>query len=179
MFECSLRLFLLSLLTASVPEATFGFSGWSGANTPANYTNSCSESLEGTIPTPPLTALLANPSLKHIGSNDPTFQDYYVTAQLFADNKPLAVPVQTRYKSLKGNRRWNEWLRLPIRISDCPRGAQLALTVWEPDGNVLEGRRPFGGTTVSLFENDKLVGLGPLLSRKRVGIRANRGGIVT
>ncbi|KAF8455028.1 kinase-like domain-containing protein [Kalaharituber pfeilii] len=114
------------------------------------------ESLEGTIPTPPFTALLADSSLKHIGSNDPNFTDYYATAQLFADNKPLSVPVQTRYKALKGNRRWNEWLQLPIRIAECPRSAQLALTVWEPAGH-LEGnggRKPFGGTTISLFEND-------------------------
>ena len=33
------------------------------------------------------------------------------------------------------------------------------MTVWEPDGNAPDGRRPFGGTTVSLFENDKFVGL--------------------
>lgn len=112
------------------------------------------ESLEGAIPTPPFSALLTDPSLKHIGSNDPTFQDYYVTVQLFADNKPLAVPAQTKYKSLKGTRKWNEWLRLPIRVADCPRGVQLALTVWEPDGNAPDGRRPFAGTTVSLFEND-------------------------
>ncbi|KAI5796258.1 kinase-like domain-containing protein [Peziza echinospora] len=114
------------------------------------------ESLEGIIPTPPLTAILTDPTLKHIGSNDKNFQDYYITAQLFADNKPLSVPIQTRYKALKGNRKWNEWLKLPIRISDCPRSAQLAMTVWEPAGvtDAVGGRRAFGGTTIALFEND-------------------------
>lgn len=156
-FGCSLQPFLLYplVLDDHISFSTCTIHCW---GTPVHWFLLFSESLEGTIPTPPLSAVLANPSLKHIGSNDPSFQDYYVTVQLFADNKPLAVPVQTRYKALKGNRKWNEWLRLPIRVSDCPRSAQLAMTVWEPDGNAPDGRKPFGGTTLSLYENDKLVG---------------------
>ena len=154
MFGCSLQPFLLSW---AFPQPSYSTRYNFIVQTSNRKPLPPSESLEGTIPTPPLSALLADPSLKHIGSNDPTFQDYYVTVQLFADNKPLAVTAQTKYKSLKGTRKWNEWLRLPIRVADCPRGAQLAMTVWEPDGNAPDGRRPFAGTTISLFENDKLV----------------------
>jgi len=159
-FGCSLQPFLLSWAFPQLNHSAVFTRYTFTVETSNRRPSPSSESLEGTIPTPPLSALLTDPSLKHIGSNDPTFQDYYVTVQLFADNKPLAVPAQTKYKSLKGTRKWNEWLRLPIRVADCPRGAQLAMTVWEPDGNALDGRRPFAGTTVSLFENDKLVDSG-------------------
>ena len=44
---------------------------------------------------------------------------------------------------------WNEWLTLPIKYSDLPRNAQLALTVWDIYGS--RDAVPVGGTTVSVF----------------------------
>lgn len=65
---------------------------------------------------------------------------------------------QTPYKHFKNARIWNEWLQLPINYSLLPLNAQLAITVWDlsPVGD--EGARghhiPFGGSTISLFDDD-------------------------
>ncbi|KAI9032694.1 hypothetical protein CLU79DRAFT_727517 [Phycomyces nitens] len=54
-----------------------------------SYSHTLSSSLEGRHE--------ANPDFptKH--------SDYYVTVQLYGDNKPLTVPVQTSYKSFKNH----------------------------------------------------------------------------
>lgn len=84
--------------------------------------------------------------------------DLYVTAQLWADSKPLTVAVQTAYKPFKTGRTWNAWLELPISISTLPLNSQLAITVWDisPTGGPgSQGHSiPFGGTTISLFDKD-------------------------
>ena len=95
---------------------------------------------------------------QHPNYNVSPYSDLYVTVQLWADSKPLAVPVQTSYKSFKSSRKWNEWLRLPIEVSTLPLSAQLAITVWDlsPVGGD-EGQShavPYGGTTMPLFDKD-------------------------
>lgn len=84
--------------------------------------------------------------------------DLYVTVQLWADSKPLTVPVQTAYKSFKNSRTWNEWLELPITIATLPHSSQLAITVWDVSptgGKGAQGHAiPFGGTTIPLFDKD-------------------------
>ena len=84
--------------------------------------------------------------------------DLHVTVQLWADSKPLTVPVQTSYKAFKNARKWNEWLELPLSISILPLSAQLAITVWDLSPTGGEGAKghaiPFGGTTISLFGKD-------------------------
>ncbi len=81
-----------------------------------------------------------------------------MTVQLWADSKPLTVPVQTAYRSFTKGRTWNEWLELPISIPTLPVSSQLAITVWDVSPTGGEGARghaiPFGGTTVSLFGKD-------------------------
>jgi phosphatidylinositol 3-kinase len=80
----------------------------------------------------------------------------YVTAQLWADSKPLTGPVQTAFKVFKTARIWDEWLTLPITYSTIPLSSQLALTVWDlsPTGGDNSHAIPFGGTTISLFDKD-------------------------
>ena len=82
----------------------------------------------------------------------------YVTVQLWADSKPLTVPVQTAYRTFKSERTWNEWLELPIHISTLPLSSQLAITVWDLSPTGGQGARghaiPFGGTTLPLFDKD-------------------------
>jgi phosphatidylinositol 3-kinase len=96
--------------------------------------------------------------LRHIGSNLNPVSELYVTAQVWADSKPLTVTVQTPYKIFKGSRTWNEWLTLPIDYADIPLSAQLAITVWDlspSGGNGAIGHSiPFGGTTILLFDKD-------------------------
>ncbi|KAG8525855.1 uncharacterized protein KY384_000615 [Bacidia gigantensis] len=115
-------------------------------------------SLEGHYKPPPFSTLLKRPDLRYIGSNTSPNSDLYVTVQPWADSKPLTVPAQTRYKSLRTGRLWNEWLELPINISQLPQNAQLAITVWDvsPTGGptAKDHAIPFGGTTIALFDKD-------------------------
>lgn len=66
--------------------------------------------------------------------------------------------MQTAYRSFTKGRTWNEWLELPINISTLPVSSQLAITVWDVSPAGGEGAKehaiPFGGTTVSLFDQD-------------------------
>jgi hypothetical protein len=58
------------------------------------------------------------------------------------------------------NRRWKEWLSLPIKYSDLPVSSQLAITIWDIAGP--RKQVPFGGTTYSIFNpSDKYVSVGP------------------
>jgi len=81
-----------------------------------------------------------------------------VTAQVWADSKPLTVSVQTPYKVFRQSRTWNEWLTLPIDYADVTLSTQVALTVWDLSPTGGEGAVghsvPFGGTTISLFDKD-------------------------
>ncbi|TGO89694.1 hypothetical protein BPOR_0098g00250 [Botrytis porri] len=114
--------------------------------------------LEGEQTPIPFSTLINRPDLRHIGSNLSPHSDLYVTVQLWADSKPLTVPVQTAYKSFKNERKWNEWLTLPIDCSTIPLSSQLAITVWDlspTGGDGAQGHAvPFGGTTLRLFDKD-------------------------
>lgn len=117
-----------------------------------------SVSLEGEQAPIPFSTLLKRPDLRHIGSNLSTHSDLYVTVQLWADSKPLTVPVQTAYKPFKTERKWNEWLTLPIKYSTLPLSSQLAITIWDVSPSGGEGAHghaiPFGGTTIPLFDKE-------------------------
>ncbi|KAH7076256.1 kinase-like domain-containing protein [Paraphoma chrysanthemicola] len=114
--------------------------------------------LDGNQKPIPYSVLLRRPDLRHRASiTNPNFE-LYVTAQIWADSKPLTVPAQTAYKSFKNARIWNEWLELPVTYSNLPASAQLAITVW--DLSPAEDKEsnlhavPFGGTTIPLFDKD-------------------------
>ncbi|XP_054034082.1 phosphatidylinositol 3-kinase catalytic subunit type 3 isoform X4 [Dryobates pubescens] len=106
-------------------------------------------SLEGKREQKSYKALLEDPMLKFSGLYQETCSDLYVTCQVFAEGKPLALPVRTSYKAFSTRWNWNEWLKLPVKYPDLPRNAQVALTIWDVYG---PGKAvPVGGTTVSLF----------------------------
>lgn len=77
---------------------------------------------------------------------------------MWAGSKPLTVPVQTAYKSFRTERRWNEWLTLPVTYSTLPQNSRLAITIWDLSPTGGEGTQghaiPFGGTTLPLFDKD-------------------------
>ncbi|KAJ8128265.1 hypothetical protein O1611_g5370 [Lasiodiplodia mahajangana] len=104
------------------------------------------------------STLLNQPELRHIGSNTGPYSDLYVTAQVWAGSKPLTVPVQTSYKSFRNERKWNEWLTIPIPYKSLPLNSYLAITIWDlspTGGNQAQGHAiPFGGTTLPLFDKD-------------------------
>ncbi|XP_064421311.1 phosphatidylinositol 3-kinase catalytic subunit type 3 [Latimeria chalumnae] len=106
-------------------------------------------SLEGKREQKSYKALLENPMLKFSGLYQETCSDLYVTCQVFAEGKPLALPVRTSYKAFSTRWNWNEWLKLPVKYADLPRNSQVALTIWDVYG---PGKAvPVGGTSVSLF----------------------------
>ncbi|ANB11639.1 phosphatidylinositol 3-kinase VPS34 [Sugiyamaella lignohabitans] len=74
-----------------------------------------------------------------------------VTVQVYADSKPLTIPVSTPYKSFRNSRKWNEWLELPIKFSQLPLTSQLAITIWDYSGG--KDLVCYGGTTVKLFQS--------------------------
>ncbi|KAI1748124.1 phosphatidylinositol 3 [Xylaria castorea] len=104
------------------------------------------------------STLLKQPELRHIGSNTGPYSDLYVTVQVWAGSKPLTVPVQTSYKAFRNERRWNEWLTIPIPYKSLPLNSYLAITIWDlspTGGNQAQGHAiPFGGTTLPLFDKD-------------------------
>uniref|UniRef100_A0A8C5A7K9 Phosphatidylinositol 3-kinase catalytic subunit type 3 n=1 Tax=Gadus morhua TaxID=8049 RepID=A0A8C5A7K9_GADMO len=106
-------------------------------------------SLEGKREQKSYKALLQDPMLRFSGLYQENCSDLYVTCQVFAEGKPLALPVRTSYKAFSTRWNWNEWLRLQVKYPDLPQSAQVALTVWDVYG---PGRAvPVGGTTVTLF----------------------------
>ncbi|XP_053427105.1 phosphatidylinositol 3-kinase catalytic subunit type 3 isoform X2 [Nycticebus coucang] len=106
-------------------------------------------SLEGKREQKSYKAVLEDPMLKFSGLYQETCSDLYVTCQVFAEGKPLALPVRTSYKAFSTRWNWNEWLKLRVKYPDLPRSAQVALTIWDVYG---PGKAvPVGGTTVSLF----------------------------
>ncbi|TPX10633.1 uncharacterized protein E0L32_008367 [Thyridium curvatum] len=104
------------------------------------------------------STLLEKPELRHIGSNAQANSDLYATVQLWAGSKPLTVPVQTAYKAFRSERKWNEWLTLPINYASLPVNSHLAITLWDlspTGGKQAQGHSiPFGGTTLPLFDKD-------------------------
>lgn len=106
-------------------------------------------SLEGKREQKSYKAVLEDPMLKFSGLYQETCSDLYVTCQVFAEGKPLALPVRTSYKAFSTRWNWNEWLKLPVKYPDLPRNAQVALTIWDVYGP--GSAVPVGGTTVSLF----------------------------
>uniref|UniRef100_H2YNJ5 Phosphatidylinositol 3-kinase catalytic subunit type 3 n=1 Tax=Ciona savignyi TaxID=51511 RepID=H2YNJ5_CIOSA len=78
----------------------------------------------------------------------------YATVQIFDDNNPICLPVQTAYRHYttsagRSLHSWNEWLRLPVRFSELPRHAVATVTVWDTHG---PGKAlPVGGSTIPLF----------------------------
>lgn len=114
--------------------------------------------LDGNQKPVPYSVLLKRPDLRHRASIINPYFELYVTAQVWADSKPLTVPVQTAYKSFKNARIWNEWLQLPVTYANLPASAQLAITLW--DLSPAEDKQsnlhavPFGGTTIPLFDSD-------------------------
>lgn len=109
----------------------------------------------------PYSTLLKRPDLRHRGSNLSPHSDLYVTVQPYADSKPLTVHSQTPYKSFRNGRAWNQWLSLPVNYSTLPSNTQLAITLWDVTGvpsrsGDFAGAHhiPFGGTTISLFDEE-------------------------
>ncbi|XP_046401340.1 phosphatidylinositol 3-kinase catalytic subunit type 3 [Ischnura elegans] len=105
--------------------------------------------LEGKRHKPEYDKLIESPILKFSGLYQEGKEDLYVVCQVFADGRPLSLPVSTSYKSFTTRWNWSEWITLPVMFSDLPRNAQLCLTVYDCMGP--SQIMTVGGTTISLF----------------------------
>lgn len=114
--------------------------------------------LEGKQGSVPSSVLLKHPEIRHVGSAQNPYSELYVTAQVWAESKPLGVTAQTPHMFFKNSRNWNKWLELPVLIKECPITTQLAITIWDlsplPADGSLDHCTPFGGTTIPLFDAD-------------------------
>nr|XP_044990969.1 phosphatidylinositol 3-kinase catalytic subunit type 3 isoform X3 [Jaculus jaculus] len=113
-------------------------------------------SLEGKREQKSYKAVLEDPMLKFSGLYQETCSDLYVTCQVFAEGKPLALPVRTSYKAF--STRWNMF-----------RQGMHDLKVWphvEADGS--EPTRTPGRTSSTLSE-DQMSRLAKLTKAHRQG----------
>ncbi|KAJ5562693.1 C2 calcium/lipid-binding domain CaLB [Penicillium sp. DV-2018c] len=119
-------------------------------------------SLEGKPKPIPYTSLDGNAELRHTASVQDSASDLYVAVQIWSESKPLGVPMKTRYKAFKNTRVWNEWLEMPMSIKDAERNTQLAITIVDLSPLAADGvtHIPFGGTTISLFDEDGKLKMG-------------------
>lgn len=104
--------------------------------------------LEGNRKQPTLKQLVDDPLLKFSGVTKGSC-GLYLRCQVFSDGVALTLPVRTAHKTFSSRWSWNEWLTLPIKYSDLPRDALLAITildVYSPKEDAV-----VGGTTISLF----------------------------
>ena len=105
--------------------------------------------LEGERQRPSYQDLINDPMLKFSGAYQEGHSDLYVTCRIYSDGLPLSLAVSTLYKAFSTRWNWNEWLTLPLKFSDLPRNAMLAMTIWDIYGT--NNAIPVGGTTICLF----------------------------
>lgn len=104
--------------------------------------------LEGNRKQPTLKELVDDPLLKFSGVTKGS-SGLYLRCQVFSESFALTLPVRTAHKPFTNRWSWNEWLTLPIKYSDLPRDALLAITildVYSPKEDAI-----VGGTSISLF----------------------------
>ncbi|RDD40387.1 Phosphatidylinositol 3-kinase catalytic subunit type 3 [Trichoplax sp. H2] len=105
--------------------------------------------LEGKRDRKCLKALVDDPVLKFSGLYESEKADLFVSCKVYDNNVELTLPTRTSYKPFSRRWNWNEWIKLPIKYSDLPRNAQIAITIWDIYGS--KKAIPVGATTVSLF----------------------------
>lgn len=108
-------------------------------------------SLEGTRPLLKESTRFTDPGKVKKLSNFSQFSGLFCSVVVTLEGKPLTIPVTTSYAAFRTARRWNEWLTLPIKVSQLPFQARLWITLWEFDG---DKRVEFGETELSVFNID-------------------------
>jgi phosphatidylinositol 3-kinase len=111
-----------------------------------NFLFSCT--LEGIREKPNYKDVIAKPILRYSGVFE--HSDLYVTCQIYANNQELCMPIKTSYKFIEKQYCWDEWLTLPLRISDLPKNSLLTITAW--DLYTSDQDIPVAGSTIPLFD---------------------------
>lgn len=79
----------------------------------------CRGSLEGKREQKSYKALLEDPILRFSGLYQESCSDLYVTCQVFAEGKPLALPVRTSYKAFSTRWKYVDLSVVNLCISHC------------------------------------------------------------
>ncbi|CDR44756.1 CYFA0S15e02454g1_1 [Cyberlindnera fabianii] len=108
-------------------------------------------SLEGTAPLLRESTRLTDPSTVRKLSNYSSSSSLFASVVVTLEGKPITVPVTTPYSAFRSQRKWNDWLTLPIKINQLPFQAKLNITLWEFDGSK---RSTFGDTEMYIFNVD-------------------------
>ena len=66
-----------------------------------------------------------------------------------------------RYKHFTKRWEWNEWVKLPVKYSDLPRTARLAVTGYDCCGGSDKRQVAVGSTTVTMFTKNGTLRQGP------------------
>ncbi|KAG5363412.1 Phosphatidylinositol 3-kinase vps34 [Yarrowia sp. B02] len=104
------------------------------------------DSLEGTFPLLSLSEQLVDPKKALAKHRVDATSDLTLTAQIYANSKPVTGQVSTTYKSFKSKRRWNEWLQFPLKLSQLSLDAEVRFELWDYDGSdmlVASAHMPF------------------------------------
>lgn len=83
-------------------------------------------SLEGKREQKSYKALLEDPMLRFSGLYQDNCSDLYVTCQVFAEGKPLALPVRTSYKAFSTRWKW-VWICLSVACADLKKKKKVRL----------------------------------------------------
>ncbi|CCH62374.1 hypothetical protein TBLA_0H00850 [Henningerozyma blattae CBS 6284] len=95
-------------------------------------------SLEGQKPLLKASQRILNPDLTLKSSNVYPNSDLLVSVQIFnkLSNRNLTLPVYSPFKSFRNNtRKWNQWIKLPLKIKQLDNNSMLRIVLWEFDGN--------------------------------------------
>lgn len=92
-------------------------------------------SLEGQKPLIKESTKISDPSQLKKLSNFQPVSGLFATLTILLNNEPLTIPVTTSYVHFKSTRKWNEWLTLPMKISQIPINAKLKVSLWEFNDN--------------------------------------------
>lgn len=106
-------------------------------------------SLKGVHPVPEYDQILADPMIKFSGLHEKTTADLMVECQVFSAGRPISLPVYSAHKASTPFTTRCDWITLPLKYSDLPRDALLAITLYDCIGAA--AMKPVGGTTISFF----------------------------
>lgn len=113
------------------------------------------DSLEGQQQLLSITEKLNNPSLLQIESNISPKSHIFVSLQVVDEQngRNITLPTFSAYTLFKNERKWDQWLTLPVTIGELTTSHYLLITLWEYDGM---NKIPMAYLKTSLFDENSL-----------------------
>ena len=99
--------------------------------------------------------------------------EIYFSFQVYANNKPLCLPIKTPFMT---GRQWNKTLSVPVLYSNLPLDAQLTITIWTLSDTL--DAIPLAGSTFKLFGKYKTLKMGKYRLKLWKGVESD-GSLLT